>query len=175
MKPLKSVAESYLFLSEGERQLREGLYSEAAASAGKAMESARTIPSEEAFDHAGFEAFAHAVLSGALAGQGEHAMALEAADRALYYFNRRGELQDDGGKLWIRAVFSRAVALEGLGRRDDAFKAYRTACEMLDERTAEMAGREEMHSAASLAVRRLGRSTEPEKPAGYRAWWEFWS
>lgn len=175
MKPLKSVAEAYLALSEGERQLREGLYGDAAASCRRALVAARSLPPEETFDHAGFEAFADAVLGGALVGQGEHSMALETADRALYYFNRRGELQEDGGKLWIRAVFSRGTALEGLGRRDEAFQAFRMAGEMLDERTAEMAGKEELRSTVALAVARLGRPTEPEKPEGYRAWWEFWS
>ncbi|TCD47694.1 DUF3856 domain-containing protein [Chlorobium sp. N1] len=175
MKPLKSVAEAYLALSQGERQLREGLYGDAAASSRGAMDSARSLPSGETFDHAGFEAFAHAVLAGALAGLGEFEPALESADRALYHFNRRGELQEDGGRLWIRAVFSRGAALEGLGRRDEAFQAFRMAGEMLDERTAEMPGKAELRRDSAEALKRLGRPTEPEKPAGYRAWWEFWS
>ncbi len=175
MKPLRSVAKAYLALSEAERQLQDGLHAEAAASCRGATDAARSIPSDEAFDHAGFEAFVHAVLAGALTGLEEHGAGLESADRALYYFNRRGELEEDGGKLWIRAVFSRGSALEGLGRRDEAFQAFRMAGEMLDERKGGVGGLEALRNAAADALVRLGRPTEPEKPAGYRAWWEFWS
>ncbi|ABB23001.1 DUF3856 domain-containing protein [Pelodictyon luteolum] len=175
MKPLRSVADAYLALSVGERQLQDGLHAESAASCRSAMDAARSIPAEEAFDHAGFDAFVHAVLAGALTGLGDYGTGLESADLALYYFNRRGELEEDGGKLWIRAVFSRGAALEGLGRRDEAFQSFRMACEMLDERNGGMGGLEALRNAAAEALTRLGRATEPEKPAGYRAWWEFWS
>ena len=70
MKPLKEVAGAYLALSEAQRQLVAGAFDEAAANCRKAMEISHTMPPEEAFDHAGFDAFCHAGLAEALAGFG---------------------------------------------------------------------------------------------------------
>ncbi len=175
MKPLREVAESYMALADAQRQLLEGAYEAAAASCRKAMDSSRRMPPEEAFDHAGFDAFCHAGLAEALARLGSNEAALHSADLALNYFNRRGELNQDEGKLWIMAVFSRALALDGLGRGADALKEFRKASEMLAERKGETPAREALLAEAAGRIDALGSLAKPEKPAGYRAWWEFWS
>ncbi|NTU93300.1 MAG: DUF3856 domain-containing protein [Chlorobiaceae bacterium] len=175
MKPLREVAESYMALADAQRQLREGAYEEAAASCRKAMEVSRTMPPEEAFDHIGFDAFCHAGLAEAQGRLGLFEASLNAADLALRYFNRRGELNQDEGKLWIMAVFSRAMALDGLGRGSDALAEYRKASEMLAERKGEMPGREQLLVEAAKCIAVLERSVKPGKPSGYKAWWEFWS
>ena len=175
MKPLREVAESYMALADAQRQLLEGDYEEAAASCRKAMESSRRMPPEEAFDHDGFDAFCHAGLAEALARLGSNEDALRSADLALKYFNRRGELNQDEGKLWIMAVFSRALALDGLGRSRDAIAEFRKASEMLSERKGETPGKEKLLAEAAGRIAELERSVKPEKPEGYKAWWEFWS
>jgi tetratricopeptide (TPR) repeat protein len=175
MKPLKEVAWAYLALSDAERQLHDGAYEAAAESCRKAMDMSRSIPAEEAFDHDGFEGLCHAGLAEAIGHLGQHDESLIAADRSLRYFGRRGELNQDEGKWWIIAVLSRASALEALGRNAEAVKGFRTAAEMLAERKGEMAGKESIARRAEAGVVRLEASAAQEKPAGYKAWWEFWS
>jgi tetratricopeptide (TPR) repeat protein len=178
MKPLREVAESYMALADAQRQLREGAYEEAAANCRKAMEVSRTMPPEEAFDHDGFDAFCHAGLAEALCRLRSFDESLNSADRALRYFNRRGELNQDEGKLWIAAVYSRATALDGLGRGQEALAEFRKVSEMIAERKGETPGKEEFLSSAAECIARLERTVKPgssAKPAGYKAWWEFWS
>lgn len=175
MKPLREVAESYMALADAQRQLREDAYEEAASSCRKAMEVSRTMPPEEAFDHAGFDAFCHAGLAEALCRLRRFDESLHSADLALRYFNRRGELNQDEGKLWIAAVYSRATALDGLGRGPEALVEFRKVSEMLAERKGETPGKEEFLSNATESITRLSGSGRPAKPAGYKAWWEFWS
>jgi tetratricopeptide (TPR) repeat protein len=175
MKPLKEVAGAYLALSDAQQQLLEGQFEEAALNARKAMEISRTMPPEEAFDHAGFEAFCHAALAEALAGLNRFDESLDSADKALYHFNRRGELNQDEGRLWIASVYSRAMALDGLGRGAEALPEYRKTVEMLDERKGETPGKEQMKAAAVARISGLGGGSKKQKPEGYKAWWEFWS
>ncbi|RXK88089.1 DUF3856 domain-containing protein [Chlorobaculum sp. 24CR] len=174
MKPLKEVAGAYLALSDAQRQLLESNYDEAAASCRRAMEISRTMPPEEAFDHAGFDAFCHAGLAEALAGLGSFDEALASADKALHHFNRRGELNQDEGKLWISAVYSRALALDGLGRGAEALPEFRKTVEMIGERKGETPGKDRMKEVAAKRIAELGASNQHKKP-GYKAWWEFWS
>lgn len=174
MKPLKQVAEAYMALSEGERQFRAGAYMEAAESYKNAMAASRFIPPEEVFDHVGFGAFCHAGLSGAFGKLGNYEESLISADIALRYFNRRGELNQDEGKLWIAAVFNRAVAMEMTGHPAEALKAFRTAGEMIAERKEVMEGGLELKSAIDESIAKLQTLVPAPKP-GYRAWWEFWS
>lgn len=175
MKPLKEVAGAYMALSGAQHQLVAGEYEEAAENCRKAMEISRTMPPEEAFDHIGFEAFCHAGLAEALAGLGRFDESLASADLALRHFNRRGELNQDDGKLWISAVFSHALALDGLGRSGEALPEFRKAVEMLDERKGETPGKARMKSVAAERIAALGKPQKEGKPEGYKAWWEFWS
>jgi tetratricopeptide (TPR) repeat protein len=175
MKPLKQVGQSYLALSEGDRKLQEGLFEESASSYRRAMEVSRTIPQEEAFDYEGFDAIAHTGLSGALVVLERYAEALHSSDIALRYFNRRGELHQDEGKQWIAAVHNRAAALEGVGRFEEAHKTYRTAGEMIDERKGYLKNKEELQSSIQQKIKKFDAALPAKKPAGYKAWWEFWS
>jgi len=175
MKPLREVAEAYMALGEAERQLRDSLYEDAAGNCRKAMEVSRTISPEEAFDHAGFDAFCLASLSLALGRLRKFDECLQVADNALRYFNRRGELNQEDGKLWITAVFSRALALEALGRTSEALGEFRKAGEMLAERNGEMVGKEALKGEVGERIAHLEGVVEPGKKAGYKAWWEFWS
>ncbi|NTU54137.1 MAG: DUF3856 domain-containing protein [Chlorobiaceae bacterium] len=175
MKPLKELAGAYLALSDAQRQLLAADYDAAAANCRKAMEISRTMPPEEAFDHAGFDAFCYAGLAEAFAGLGQFDEALTSAYRALHHFNRRGELNQDEGKLWISAVFSRALALDGLGRGAEALAEFRKVTEMLDERKGETPGKERLKEVAVNRIAELGASKKQQKPEGYKAWWEFWS
>lgn len=175
MKPLREVALAYMALAEAERQILDGSNDAAADSCRKAMETSRTIPAEEAFDHEGFDAFCHARLSEALSRLGHFEECLGSADKALYYFNRRGELNQENGKLWITAVFSRALALEALGRNADALAEFRKAGEMLEERKGDMPGKEMLRSIAVSRTIQIQAGLKKEKTSGYKAWWEFWS
>ncbi|NTU59356.1 MAG: DUF3856 domain-containing protein [Chlorobiaceae bacterium] len=175
MKPLKEVAGAYMALSDAQRQLLAGSYEEAASNCRKAMEISRTMPPEEAFDHAGFDAFCHAGLAEAQARLRMFDDALRSADVALRHFNRRGELNQDEGKLWIASVFSRALALDGLGRGAEALSEFRKASEMIAERKGEMPGRDALLAEATQRMAELGKSAKSGKPEGYKAWWEFWS
>ncbi len=176
MKPLVQVGQAYMALSEGEEKLRAGLFEEAAASYNRAMTVSRTIPEDEAYDHQGFDALCYTGLSGAMVKLERFKEALASADIAMHYFNRRGELNQDEGKHWINAVRSRAAALEGTGRPDEALKAYRMVCEMITERKAEMPDKEEQLLIIEQHISRLDKGAATDKkPAGYKAWWEFWS
>ncbi len=175
MKPLVQVAQSYMALSEGDEKLRAGLFEEAAASYNRAMTVSRTIPEDEAYDHQGFDALCHTGLSGAMAELEQYSEALASADIALRYFSRRGELNQDEGLYWIAAVRNRAAALAGTGRPEEALQAYRMASEMIAERKAEMADKEKQLQMIAAHIQRLSALTADKKPAGYKAWWEFWS
>ncbi|MEI7749149.1 MAG: tetratricopeptide repeat protein [Chlorobiaceae bacterium] len=175
MKPLIQVGHSYLALSQGEQQLRDALYEEASESYRRALEVSRSIPQEEAFDYDGFDALCHTGLSGAYVKLGRYAEALHSAEIGLRYFNRRGELHQDEGKQWIAAVLNRAQALDGTGQREEALKAYRIASEMIAERKGELPDKEELQRSIKEQVARLQPLMADKKPAGYKAWWEFWS
>jgi tetratricopeptide (TPR) repeat protein len=176
MKPLVQVGQSYMALSEGDEKLRAGLYEEAAASYKRAMVVSRTIPEDEAYDHQGFDALCHTGLSGALAELKQFAESLASADLALRYFNRRGELNQDEGKYWIAAVRSRAAALAGTGRNEEALQVYRMVSEMITERNADMADKPELLQMIEERIIQLQALMPDKKPvSGYKAWWEFWS
>ncbi|MBC8524670.1 MAG: tetratricopeptide repeat protein [Chlorobium phaeobacteroides] len=174
MKPLKQVAQAYMALSEGEKRLKEEAFEEAVAEYRKAMDVTRTIPEEEVFDHDGFDALCHAGLSGAFAKLGRYDECLLSADNALHYFNRRGELHQDEGKLWIAAVVNRAVGLAGTGRSSDALKAFRMADEMVAERKGEIDDKERLQKMIADNIAML-QTSMPEDTAKRKAWWEFWS
>jgi len=175
MKPLKQVGQSYLALIDGERQLQQGLFEDAAATYRRAMEVSRTIPQDEAFDYDGFDAIAHAGLSSALVKMERYPETIESADIALRYFNRRGELNQDEGKLWINVVYNRAAAFEGVGRFEEALKAFRIVSEMIAERKGEQKNREELLQAVVQSITRVEGLLKGKKPADYKAWWEFWA
>jgi len=175
MKPLKEVAMSYMALAEAQKKLQDGMYAEAAAESRKAMEISRTMPPEEAFDHDGFDGLCYAALAAAQAGMDEYAECLQSADKALRYFNRRGELQQDEGRQWIAVVFSKAVALQETGAPDAAAKLLGVVKEMIAERKGELPGKEEMLREADRRLAILGGRSKPAEKQGYRAWWEFWS
>jgi len=175
MKPLKQVGQSYLALSEGEQQSQQSHFEEAAASYRRAMEISRTIPKDEAFDYDGFDAIAHTGLSSALLQLGKHAEGLHSAEIALRYFNRRGELHQDEGKQWIEAVHNRAEALEGIGCLEEALQAYRIVGEMIAERKGDLKNKKERQQLIEQQIKKLEAVVPCKKPAGYKAWWEFWS
>ena len=175
MKPLVQVGQAYMALSEGEEKLRNGLFEEAATSYNRAMTVSKTIPEDEAYDHQGFDALCHSGLSGALVKLEQFKEALASSDIALHYFNRRGELNQEEGKHWINAVRSRAAALEGTGRLEEALKAYQMVSEMIAERKAEMPDKDEQLRIIEQHISRLKSGVSDKKPAGYKAWWEFWS
>jgi hypothetical protein len=175
MKPLREVAMSYMALAEAQKKLQDGMYAEAAAESRKAMEISRTMPPEEAFDHEGFEGLCHAALASAEAGLGAYSECLQSAERALRYFSRRGELQQNEGKGWIAVVFSRAVALQETGSPEEAAKGLRIAGEMIAERKGELPGREEMLREIERRLSVLRNVPKPAEKPAYRAWWEFWS
>jgi len=175
MKPLKQVGQSYLALSEGERQLEQGLFEEAAATYRGAMQVSRTIPQDEAFDYEGFDAIAHTGLSCALVKMGRYPETLDSVEIALTYFNRRGELNQDEGKQWVDAVYNRAAALEGVGRLEEALKAFRIVSEMIAERKGELKNREELLQSVVQSIKRVETALPGKKPADYKAWWEFWA
>ncbi|MCW8797733.1 MAG: tetratricopeptide repeat protein [Prosthecochloris sp.] len=175
MKPLKEVAMSYMALSEAQKKLEEGAYGEAAAESSKAMDFSKTMPPGETFDHDGFDALCYAVLASARAGLGEYDACLEAAGRALHYFNRRGELQQDEGKQWIAVVFSRGVAFHETGVYDEALKNLNMAGEMITERKGELPGKETMLKEIERRKTMLLEEEKSQRKPGYKAWWEFWS
>ena len=175
MKPLIQVGHSYLALSQGEQQLRDALYEEAAESYNRALDVSRSIPKEEAFDYDGFDALCHTGLSGAYVKLGRYAEALHSAEIGLRYFNRRGELHQDEGKQWIEAVLNRASALEGIGRFEEALNAFRTVGEMMSERKGELRNKERQQRIIEQHIKKLEAVLPDKKPAGYKAWWEFWS
>ncbi len=178
MKPLQQVSQSYVALFEADKQLQQGEPEAAEASCRRAIEISRTIPHDEAFDYVGFDAIAHTTLAGALLLLQRYAEALESTEIALRYFNRRGELHQDEGKQWIDAVRYHAAALEGIQRLSESLKAYRTAAEMIIERKGEVLNKEGLQHNIAEAITRLEKAlqrTEQQKPANYKAWWEFWS
>ncbi|MEI6638315.1 MAG: DUF3856 domain-containing protein [Chlorobium sp.] len=175
MKPLKQVGQSYLALIDGERQLQQSLFEDAAATYRRAMEVSRTIPQDEAFDYDGFDAIAHTGLSCALVKLERYPETLESTEIALRYFNRRGELNQDEGKQWIDAVYSRAVALDGVGRFDESLKAFRMVGEMIAERKGDMKNKEELQQAVVQFINKVESALSGKKPADYKAWWEFWA
>jgi len=166
---------SYMALAEAQKKLQDGMYLEAAAESRKAMEISRTMPPEEAFDHDGFDGLCHAALAAAEAGLGEYEACLRSAERALRYFNRRGELQQDEGKQWIATVFSRGVALHETGSSVEAEKVLRMAGEMIAERKGDLPGKEHMSGDIEKRLAALREAGQPLHKPGYRAWWEFWS
>ncbi|HED31698.1 MAG TPA: DUF3856 domain-containing protein [Prosthecochloris aestuarii] len=175
MKPLKEVAHSYMALGEAQKRLEDREYSLAAEAAVKAMKISSGMPPGETFDHDGFDALCYAVLASAQAGQGLYDDCLVSADRALRYFQSRGELQQEEGKQWISVMFSRGVSLHELGRKKDALQALETAGEMIAERKGELPGRERMLEEIERRVSGLGEDSSSSRTSGYKAWWEFWS
>ena len=174
MKPLKQVAQAYMALSKGERSLQEGAFEEAVSEYQRAMADTRTIPQEEVFDHDGFDALCHAGLSSAFRQLEQYEESLASADKALRYFNRRGELHQDEGKQWIAAVVSRAFALARTGQSKDALKAFHTASEMIADRNGDWPEKKELQKTVSDNIAIL-QTSMPEDNAKRKAWWEFWS
>jgi len=165
-------------LSQGEQQLQDGLFEEAAESYSRAMEVSRTIPEEEAFDYLGFDALCHAGLSCSFVKLGRYSEALDSAETALRYFNRRGELNQDEGKQWIAVVVSHALALDVLGRSKEALVEFQKASEMIAERKGELPGQEEQQRLIRQHIVKLqeeATALPDTKQPGYKAWWEFWS
>ncbi len=174
MKPLKQVAQAYMALSKGERGLQEGAFEEAVSEYQRAMAVTRTIPQEEVFDHEGFDALCHAGLASALGKLEQYEESLTSADKALHYFNRRGELHKEAGKQWIAAVMSRAFALARTGRSGDALKAFHTVSEMIADRKGDWPEKEKLQKTVSDNIAML-QASMPEDKAKRKAWWEFWS
>ncbi|MEC9486958.1 MAG: DUF3856 domain-containing protein [Prosthecochloris sp.] len=174
MKPLKQVAQAYMSVSRGEALLQEGKPEQALQEYRHAMEVTRTIPAEEVFDHDGFDALCNAGLADAFRLLGRHQESLEAAEQALGYFSRRGELHEDEGRQWITAVICRAAALGRTSRQADALKVFEMAEEMLEEKKGEMADREERLEMVRSSIATL-RSSVPGNRENRKAWWEFWS
>ena len=54
-------------------------------------------------------------------------------------------------------------------------RTYRIAGEMIAERKAELPGKEELQQLIVEHVSKLQPLVADKKPAGYKAWWEFWS
>jgi tetratricopeptide (TPR) repeat protein len=178
MKPLVQVGQSYMALSEGDDKLRAALFEEAVGSYKQAMQVSRTIPEEEAFDYMGFDALCHAGLSCSLVKLGRYSEALDSAEIALRYFNRRGELNQEEGKQWIAVVVSHALALDELGRSKEALTEFRKAGEMIAERKGELPDKEKLQRLIEEHIVKLQEAATAlpdKKPAGYKAWWEFWS
>ena len=162
-------------LSEGESKLRESAFDDAVSKYQKAMAFTRTIPEDEVFDHDGFDALCCAGLSEALGQLARYEESLASADKALRYFNRRGELHQDEGKQWIAAVVSRALALARIGRSEEALKAFQMAGEMVAERKGELPDKEKLQKMIDDNIAMLQNSIMPEGSAKRKAWWEFWS
>jgi hypothetical protein len=73
----------------------------------KALELSRSLPSDEPFDHFGFEASCYAGLSGALGRLGRHRESLATAEAALAFFDRCGEMYPVEAGKWLMAVVKR--------------------------------------------------------------------
>lgn len=174
MKPLKQVAQAYMALSEGEGKLQESAFDDAVSEYQKAMAFTRNIPEDEVFDHDGFDALCYAGLSEALGQLERYEESLASADKALRYFNRRGELHQDEGKQWIAAVVSRALALARIGHSEEALKAFQMAGEMAAERKGELPDKEKLQKMIDDNIAML-QTSMPEDNAKRKAWWEFWS
>lgn len=156
---------------DGDRKFDGGDFAGSAASYQRALALSRSLPPEEEFDHPGFEASCHAGLSGALGRLGRHEESLAAADAALAFFDRVGNMYAAEAGKWIMAVVNRGAALAMLDRPREALEAFERAKRMLSDRGISNPQWSAMVDQNISAVRGMLRTSE----ASPKPWWKFWS
>ena len=148
MDTAQKVIEALKSWKGGDRLFDAGDFKASASSYQRALELSRSIPAEDKFDHRGFEASCNAGLSGSL---GRHRDSLTAADAALAFFDRCGDMYPVEAGKWIMAVVNRGAVLGDAGsssgstgglpaRREDALRARD---EQFRESTVDFDGRPE--------------------------------
>ncbi len=92
METAQKVQEALKSWKEGDRLFAVGDFASSVSSYKRALDLSRSLPPEEEFDHLGFEASCNAGLSGSLGRLGKHTESLVAADAALAFFDRCGDM-----------------------------------------------------------------------------------
>ncbi len=134
MDTAKKVREALKSWKEGDGLFDAGDFAGSASSFKRALDLSISLPPEEDFDHPGFEASCNAGLSGSLGRLGRHRESLAAADAALAFFDRCGDMYPVEQGKWLMAVVNRGAALAMLDRPRDALEAFQRAKKMLSER-----------------------------------------
>ena len=75
---------------------------------------------------------------------------------------------------WLEA-FEAGRAAYAAGRFEEALNAFRTVGEMMSERKGELRNKERQQRIIEQHIKKLEAVLPDKKPAGYKAWWEFWS
>jgi tetratricopeptide (TPR) repeat protein len=174
MDTAEKVRESLKSWKEGDRLFDTGDFAGSATSYRRALDLSRSLPAEEEFDHAGFEASCNAGLSGSLGRLGKHRESLAAADAALTFFDRHGDMYPVEAGKWMMAVVNRGAALAMLDRPREALEAFQRAKKMLSDRGMnDAANREWMAmvnqniSSVQNVMRGGSKKSSP--------WWKFWA
>ncbi len=173
MDTAEKVREALKSWKEGDGLFDAGDFAGSASSFKKALDLSISLPPDEDFDHPGFEASCNAGLSGSLGRLGRHRESLAAADTALAFFDRCGDMYPVEPGKWMMAVVNRGAALAMLDRPRDALEAFQRAKKMLSERGMNNAENRQwltMVDQNISSVQRMVRSA-----AKSSAWRKFWS
>jgi len=174
MDTAEKVREALKSWKEGDRLFDAGNFAGSVSSYKRALDLSRSLPTEEEFDHLGFEASCNAGLSGSLGRLGRHAESLVAADAALVFFDRSGNMYPVEAGKWMMAVVNRGAALAMLSRPNEALEAFKRAKKMLSERGMNSVENRQWISIVdqniSSVQTMLRGGAQKSSP-----WWKFWS
>ena len=174
MDTAAKVRESLRSWKEADRLFDAGDFGKSASSYRKALDLAQSLPAEEEFDHPGFAASCNAGLSGSLGRLGKHHESLAAADAALAFFDRAGDMYPAEAGKWMMAVVNRGAALAVLSRPREALEAFKRAKKMLVERGMNSAENKQWISMVDQNISSVNRMLRGS--AGKSSpWWRFWS
>ena len=174
MNTREKVFEALKSSREADRKFDAGDFEGAASSCRRALDLSISLPSEEEFDHPGFEASCNAGLSGALGRLGKHRESLAAADTALAFFDRCGDMYPVAAGKWMMAVVNRGAALAMLDRPRDALEAFQRAKKMLSERGMNSAENQQWVTMVDQNISTVQSMLLPGTPKS-SPWWKFWS
>jgi len=173
MDTAEKVREALRSWKEGDRLFDSGDFEGSVGSYTRALDLSRSLPPEEEFDHLGFEASCNAGLSGSLGRLGSHRESLAAAEAALAFFNRCGDMYPVEAGKWLMAVVNRGAALAMLGRPSEALEAFERAKKMLSDRGMDKAENRQwvaMVDQNISSIRTALRAGHTSPP-----WWKFWA
>jgi hypothetical protein len=153
----------------GDEFIQRHEWSAAVLQYGEATAALMELPKSEEFDRLAFMASCLACVATVNLGLGNHATALECAEKALSFFDRSGNMYPAARGRWLLAILSKGIASSVLGRTGEAETCRFRAKEILRGSQSNPNFRAEIDQ----FIRTLD-DLIAGKRVRTRAWWQFW-